>query len=72
MREFAGRTVLVVNRSASKWRETKARVGPIELAARAWDDFLGFGVRRYGAKPLIKPSKAAVRRIGERLLATGV
>jgi RNA-directed DNA polymerase len=30
-------------------------------------DFLGFNVRRYGAKPLIKPSKAAVRRIRERL-----
>ena len=24
-------------------------------------DFLGFNVRRYGDKPLIKPSKAAVR-----------
>src|ERR1700694_5352909 len=30
-------------------------------------DFLGFNVRRYGNKPLIKPSKAAVRRIRERL-----
>ena len=30
-------------------------------------DFLGFNVRRYGTKPLIKPSKAAVRRIRERL-----
>ena len=30
-------------------------------------DFLGFNVRRYGAKTLIKPSKAAVRRIRERL-----
>jgi RNA-directed DNA polymerase len=30
-------------------------------------DFLGFNVRRYGHKPLIKPSKAAVRRIRERL-----
>ena len=30
-------------------------------------DFLGFNVRRYGGKPLIKPSKAAVRRIRERL-----
>ena len=29
--------------------------------------FLGFNVRRYGTKPLIKPSKAAVRRIRERL-----
>jgi RNA-directed DNA polymerase len=30
-------------------------------------DFLGFNVRRYGDKPLIRPSKAAVRRIRERL-----
>ena len=30
-------------------------------------DFLGFNVRRYGHRPLIKPSKAAVRRIRERL-----
>jgi RNA-directed DNA polymerase len=30
-------------------------------------DFLGFNVRRYGTKTLIKPSKAAVRRIRERL-----
>jgi RNA-directed DNA polymerase len=30
-------------------------------------DFLGFNVRRYHRKPLIKPSKAAQRRIRERL-----
>ena len=30
-------------------------------------DFLGFNVRRYRGKPLIKPSKAAVRRIREWL-----
>jgi RNA-directed DNA polymerase len=30
-------------------------------------DFLGFNVRRYGTKPLIKPSKAAIRRVRERL-----
>ena len=30
-------------------------------------DFLGFNVRRYGNKPLIKPSKAAQRRIRNRL-----
>jgi RNA-directed DNA polymerase len=29
-------------------------------------DFPGFNVRRYGTKPPIKPSKAAVRRIRER------
>lgn len=32
-------------------------------------DFLGFNVRRYGLKPLIKPSSAAIRRIRERLRA---
>jgi RNA-directed DNA polymerase len=32
-------------------------------------DFLGFNVRRYGDKPLIRPSTAAVRRIRERLRA---
>jgi RNA-directed DNA polymerase len=30
-------------------------------------DFLGFNVRRYRHTPLIKPSKAAVRRVRERL-----
>ena len=30
-------------------------------------DFLGFNVRRYHGKLLIKPSKAAQRRIRERL-----
>jgi RNA-directed DNA polymerase len=30
-------------------------------------DFLGFNVRRYRGKTLIKPSKAAIRRIRERL-----
>jgi RNA-directed DNA polymerase len=32
-------------------------------------DFLGFNVRRYGHKPLIKPTSAAIRRIRERLRA---
>jgi RNA-directed DNA polymerase len=32
-------------------------------------DFLGFNVRRYGCKLLIKPSKAAIKRVGERLAA---
>ncbi len=32
-------------------------------------DFLSFNVRRYGTKPLIRPSKAAVKRIRERLRA---
>ena len=32
-------------------------------------DFLGFNVRRYGHKPLIRPSTAAIRRIRERLRA---
>lgn len=32
-------------------------------------DFLGFNIRRYGAKLLIKPSTAAIRRVRERLAA---
>ncbi len=32
-------------------------------------DFLGFNVRRYRGKLLIKPSKAAVKRVRERLTA---
>ncbi len=32
-------------------------------------DFLGFNVRHYGTKPLIKPSKAAIRPIRQRLRA---
>jgi RNA-directed DNA polymerase len=32
-------------------------------------DFLGFNVRRYHGKLLIKPSKAAVKRIRARLSA---
>ena len=30
-------------------------------------DFLGFNIRRYGAKLLIKPSTAAIRRLRKRL-----
>ena len=32
-------------------------------------DFLGFNVRRYRGKLLIKPSKAAVKRVQARLTA---
>jgi len=32
-------------------------------------DFLGFNIRRYGTKLLIKPSKAAVKRVRNRLAA---
>ena len=45
------------------FNEDKTRVVTLEEGF----DFLGFNVRRYGNKPLIKPSKAAVRRIRERL-----
>ena len=45
------------------FNEDKTRVVPLDESF----DFLGFNVRRYGTKPLIKPSKAAVRRIRERL-----
>ncbi|MEO8967315.1 MAG: group II intron reverse transcriptase/maturase [Solirubrobacteraceae bacterium] len=45
------------------FNEDKTRV----VTLREGFDFLGFNVRRYHHKPLIKPSKAAVRRIRERL-----
>ena len=47
------------------WRSTRIRRASFTLEEGF--DFLGFNVRRYGNKPLIKPSKAAVRRIRERL-----
>ena len=37
------------------------------VSLREGFDFLGFNVRRYRGKLLIKPSKPAVRRIRERL-----
>src|SRR6202022_4600872 len=45
--------------------EDKTRVVPLADGF----DFLGFNVRRYHGKLLIKPSKAAIRRIRERLRA---
>jgi RNA-directed DNA polymerase len=45
------------------FNEGKTRVVPLSEGF----DFLGFNVRRYGNKPLIKPSKAAQRRIRNRL-----
>jgi RNA-directed DNA polymerase len=45
------------------FNEDKTRVVTLDQSV----DFLGFNVRRYGDKLLIKPSKAAVRRIRERL-----
>ena len=45
------------------FNEDKTRVVPLSEGF----DFLGFNVRRYGGKPLIKPSKAAHRRIRRRL-----
>ena len=47
------------------FNEDKTRVVTLEEGF----DFLGFNVRRYGNRPLIKPSKTAVRRIRERLRA---
>ena len=67
--------------SREQAEQVKARLGPW-LAARALAfneektrvvhleegfDFLGFNVRRYGQKLLIKPSAGAVRRIRKRL-----
>ena len=45
------------------FNEDKTRVVTLEEGF----DFLGFNVRRHGDKLLIKPSKAAIRRIRERL-----
>jgi RNA-directed DNA polymerase len=45
------------------FNEDKTRVVTLDEGL----DFLGFNVRRYSGKPLITPSKAAVRRIRERL-----
>jgi len=45
------------------FNEDETRVVPLSEGF----DFLGFNVRHYGTKPLIKRSKAAVRRIRERL-----
>jgi RNA-directed DNA polymerase len=47
------------------FNEDKTRVVTLEEGF----DFLGFNVRRYGNRPLIKPSKTAVRRIRQRLRA---
>lgn len=48
------------------FNEDKTRIVHVEQHGF---DFLGFHVRRYGGKLLIKPSKAAVRRIRQRLHA---
>ena len=45
------------------FNEAKTRV----VHLREGFDFLGFNVRRYGRRPLIRPSKTAIRRIRERL-----
>lgn len=49
----------------TSFNEEKTRVVHLDEGL----DFLGFNVRRYGAKLLIKPSQAAVRRIRSRLAA---
>jgi RNA-directed DNA polymerase len=46
------------------FNEDKTR---IDCLAEDGFDFLGFNVRRYRSKLLIKPSKAAIRRVRERL-----
>ena len=45
------------------FNEDKTRIVTLEEGF----DFLGFNVRRYHGKLLIKPSKAAIRRVRERL-----
>ncbi len=47
------------------FNEDKTRIGHLDDGV----DFLGFNVRRYRGKLLIKPSKTAVKRIRERLSA---
>jgi RNA-directed DNA polymerase len=47
------------------FNEAKTRI----VTADSGFDFLGFNVRRYGDKLLIKPSEAAMRRVRERLRA---
>jgi RNA-directed DNA polymerase len=47
------------------FNEDKTRIVRLEEGV----DFLGFNVRRYRGKLLIKPSKAAVKRIKARLTA---
>ena len=47
------------------FNEDKTRVVHLDVGV----DFLGFNVRRYRGKLLIKPSKAAVKRIRARLTA---
>jgi RNA-directed DNA polymerase len=48
-----------------RFNEDKTRIVHLDAGC----DFLGFNVRRYRGKLLIKPSKAAVRRIRARLTA---
>ncbi|WP_412538526.1 group II intron reverse transcriptase/maturase [Longispora sp. K20-0274] len=47
------------------FNEDKTRVVSLDEGC----DFLGFNIRRYGGKLLIKPSRAAQRRVRERLTA---
>jgi RNA-directed DNA polymerase len=47
------------------FNEAKTRIVTIDAGL----DFLGFNVRRYDGKLLIKPSKAALRRVRQRLRA---
>ena len=47
-----------------RFNEDKTQI--VHLGEQGFD-FLGFNVRRYGSKLLIKPSKAAIRRLRQRL-----
>ena len=53
--------------SPGAWPSTRTR--PASSTSMTGLDFLGFNVRRYRGKLLIKPSKAAVKRIRARLTA---
>ena len=61
--EIKGRLATWLTSRGLALNEDKTRVVTLDEGF----DFLGFNVRRYGNRPLIKPSKAAIRRIRERL-----
>ena len=63
--EIKGRLAAWLTPRGLAFNEDKTRVVCLDEGF----DFLGFNVRRYGTKPLIRPSTAAVRRIRERLRA---
>jgi RNA-directed DNA polymerase len=64
--QVKARLAVWLRRRGLTFNEDKTRIVHVEDQGF---DFLGFHIRRYGGKLLIKPSKAAVRRIRQRLRA---